>query len=192
SDSHCMEETVGGRTQKLQNMGAAVVSIADEGRRAEYTLQIPIGFWRMILIDGMSYTPIGAEYSHCIINGRDMVNTAQGAVAKFTIEPYTELATKYDAEFKAVEATCDRIRKYLREHGYISTDSSTKTHRVKISKLIGGSFYDEWALGEEAIVYDQRVRAIWHSFYQKKLDTYRKIEPLAESVPTYLIANELN
>ncbi|GIQ69011.1 hypothetical protein DUZ99_16560 [Xylanibacillus composti] len=190
SESHCMKQTVRSRLQKLQNMGVKDVKITGMGKRAEYTLSIPAGFWYMLLINGMSYSPIGAEYIDCIINGRDLVNTAKGTFVKFTNELYMELAQRHEAEYKAVEATCTRIRNSLREHGYI-TDSHMKTHRVKRVKLIEGKFVNEWVADDEAIVYDQRARAVWTSFFQKKLNAYRKINPEAESVPIYLIAQEV-
>lgn len=190
SDSHCMNKTVRDRTIKLQSMGTEVITVTGKGKGTEYTLQIPAGFWIMLLINGMRYTPIGAEYVDSIINGRDVMNTANGTVVKFTIEIYQELAEKYGAEYKAVEATCTRIRNFLREHGYI-TESHTKTHRVKRSKLVGGTFADEWVLGEEAVIFDQRARAVWSAFFQKKLRAYQRIEPNAESIPIFLIAKEV-
>lgn len=191
SDSHCMKQIASVRRQRLEDMGAEVVTVNGKGRSANYIIRIPAGFYRMMLIDGMRYNPVGAEYIDMIIRGRDIVHCKEGSCVKFSVELYTELAAEFGLEYKAVEATCTRIRNFLHENGYITSDSPIKTHRVKKSIRVGDSFVDDWVIGDEAVVYDQKARDIWTSFYKQKLDAYREIDPDANSIPHKLIAQEM-
>ncbi|WP_053375534.1 hypothetical protein [Paenibacillus sp. FJAT-27812] len=191
SESHCMKQTVSTRRQRLEDMGADVVTVDGKGKGAIYTIRIPAGFYRMLLVDVMRYSPVGAEYIDMIMSGRDIVHCSEGSYVKFSVELYTELAAKYGLEYKAVEATCTRIRNFLHNNGYIVSDSPTKTHRVKRSKLVGGRFVDEWVIGDEAVANDQKARDIWISFFKQKLDAYREIDPDANSIPHKLIGHEM-
>ncbi|MFD5021086.1 hypothetical protein ACFWMP_19445 [Paenibacillus sp. NPDC058367] len=191
SESHCMKQIASARRQKLEDMGAEVVTVDGKGKSAIYTVRIPAGFYRMLLVDVMRYSPVGAEYIDMIMSDRDIVHCSEGSHVKFSVELYTELAAMYGLEYKAVEATCTRIRNFLYDNGYIASDSPTKTHRVKRSKLYVDKFIDEWVIGDEAVAYDQKARDIWTSFFKQKLHAYHEIDPDANSIPQKLIAREM-
>lgn len=191
TNGHCLKQTSSARKQRLEDMGAEVVNVDGKGRGANYTICIHSGFYRMSLIDGMRYSPVGAEYIEMIMSDRDIMHCSDGSYVKFNVELYTELAFRHGVEFKAAETTCTRIRNFLHENGYIASSSLTKTHRVKRSKLVGDKFIDEWVIGKEAVAYDQKARDIWTTFYRQKLMAYREIDPNANSIPHKLIAYEM-
>lgn len=178
-----LNKTVSDRVAKLEDMGMQNVSTEGRGKKANYTFSIPVGFWRMMLIPPMSYKEWGADYLNYLIEGKDIHNAEEGIIVKFNSEIYEELAMKHNAEYKAVEATCGRIRTYLAELGYIITDqaNAVKTHRVKDKN-------GAWIKGSLAVQKDLEARDIWRNFYQAELALYRHIEPEATSVPSYLIS----
>lgn len=187
SEGHYAKQIQSNRRAKLSKMGTQVVASTGKGKNASYVVDIPSGFWSMLLIPSMNYTAVGAEYINMLVEGRDKLHTDNGTIVKFNNEIYEELAEDYNADLEAVKATCKRIRNYLIDHGYIQRDlvHCEKTHRVKQQKNEG------WTTGSAAIEYDKRARSIWYSFFQEKLSMYKEINPTATEVPLYIVGKEL-
>jgi hypothetical protein len=188
SEKHALKQVAADRVKKLEKMGMQSVTMDGKGKKATFTFMIPSGFWRMSLIPSMSYSEWGADYLNSLIESRDIQNTDAGVLVRFSSEIYQELCEKHDAEYKAVEATCGRIRTYLAEHGYIKQGDSmdSKSHRVRDKKT------GDWVTGKRALVYDQQARDLWRNFFQSKLSQYQLIKPDATTVPFKLIASELS
>lgn len=180
SNNHALKKIQAERISKLENMGMQSVTSEGRGKKANYSFTIPSGFWRMLLIPSMAYTDIGVDYINHLIEGKNIMNTEEGILVRFSSEIYHELSEKYNAEYKGVEATCTRIRNFLKENDYIRTDSldAPKSHRVKKK----GS----WLTGKQALMYDKEARSIWTNFFRSQLALYQEIVPEATQVPSYV------
>jgi hypothetical protein len=183
SSSYTLNQAQKDRLTKLKDLGMQSISIIGRGKKANYSFLIPAGFWKMSLIPSMAYKEWGADYLNYLIEGKDIHNTDEGILVKFNSEIYEELAEKHNVEYKAVEATCGRIRTYLSAHGYIITKpaNGVKTHRVKDQDR-------EWITGPLAVQKDLEARNIWSQFFNTELARYKLIKPEATIVPKYLIS----
>lgn len=179
--------TMTGRLKRLTKMGVHVVSSKGRAKKAEYILEIPKGFWRMLLIKSMWYTEVGADYISYLIDGRNVLKVNKGNIVLFDTEIYLELAEKHGATFESVKSTCIRIRNYLMELEYIRTDSHIKSHRVKESFLT-----NEWLISDDALHYDQSARDHWTAFIYKLLTMYQKINPTATALPMNIFGEKVH
>ncbi|MFZ3591507.1 hypothetical protein ACOI1C_20335 [Bacillus sp. DJP31] len=188
SEANYKNKTQTDKVTKLTNMGVQVVATLGRGKKAEYIITIPAGFWRMLLIKSMSYTEVGADYIDFLIEGRDVLNTEEGPIVRFDSEIYPELAAKHNVEVESVKTTCIRVRNFLKEHGYIRTATvdGMKTHRVKKSFLT-----KEWVTGTEALQFDQAARNHWIRYYREKLSLYKDIDPTATMLPMNVFGVEI-
>lgn len=186
SHNHCLKQTTASRLNKLESMGTIPLQVTGRGCTASYTFRIPPSFWPMLLVDEMRFNAVGASYIEAILNGQDLVSTQLGSYVRFNCELYEELASAFSANYEAVKATCTRIRSFLHRYGYIYTNKSSTSHRVK-EKAEG-----PWMNGEEAVLYDRRARQSWRSFNQAKLKIYRqRVDATAEFVPDKLIKQDI-
>lgn len=176
SEKHATKKTQAERIAKLESMGMEQILLEGRGKKATYSFMVPSGFWRMLIIQNMSYSAVGADYIDYLINGQDVLNTDHGILVKFSVEIHDELAQKHGLEVESVKKTCQRIKSYLNGHDYIGTDmDSTKTHRVRVG--------DTWITDTKAIDYDQKARDIWKSYFESRLRAYQEIDPTATKLP---------
>ncbi|NSL68291.1 hypothetical protein [Bacillus toyonensis] len=186
SERHALKQTVTDRIDRLTKMGMQEVTTNGRGKNATYTFIIPSEFWRLLLIPFMSYTAVGADYINYLLEGKDVLNTQEGIIVRFSTEIIQELAEIHNVDIEAVKTTCRRIRKHLTDCSYIRLDmpESVKSHRVKETRDGG------WMTGEKAFKYDQQARVHWTHFFHTKLAQYQEIEPTATKVPMYIFGAE--
>lgn len=177
------------RIDKLCKMGVRVDSVSGKGKKAEYTIIIPSAFWKLLIIQKVSFSEVGANYLDILIEGKGVIKTLQDSIIKFDSEIHDELASKYSKDLESVKTTCKRIKAFLNEYDYINGNLAArrKSHRVKKPFLLT----KEWVTDAEALRYDHLARGHWRTFFKKKLSMYQEIESTATSLPSSIFSGEI-